>query len=110
MVGGKLRLHRRKRCLIDQGRLLAFMDLALVDEPSRVDRVGQQAVEMPAAERPAARLAAGTIDPHRHQDALLVELRLQRAHRAEFEVALRTASGSAPHAPRPTCSARFSTR
>lgn len=43
-------LHLIPQFLVDDGRVIARIDLSLVCDPAKVDRVGQDAVEMPSTE------------------------------------------------------------
>jgi hypothetical protein len=48
--------------LIDDGAMKAFMDLILVGQPTDVDRVRQDLVEMPSADQPASGRFAPAVD------------------------------------------------
>src|SRR5438046_368712 len=54
VVGGKPSLHGREGLSVDDRLVLTFVLLVVVHDLARIDRVGKDLVQMPAAERPVA--------------------------------------------------------
>ena len=61
------------KVLIDDRRMLAFMDLAFMGDAADIDRVRQEFVDVPPAEQAAAGRAACAIDANRNPQTLGVE-------------------------------------
>src|SRR5580692_3452927 len=75
-VAGKLNLDRVPQRLIDDRRVLATMELALVNDLASVNAVLQHQVERAARERLAADEAPGSARPRLTFDPARFELRL----------------------------------
>ena len=69
------------------GDMLALVDLTLMGEPADIDRIGQDLVEMAAADEPAAGRLPVPIRADRQPDAFPVESGLERNHAADLEIA-----------------------
>src|SRR3984893_5957961 len=86
-VAVKLSLDRVPQRLIDYRRVLARMELALVNYVAEIGAVLQHQVERAPRERLAADEAPGNARPRLTSDPALFELRLQQADRTEFGIA-----------------------
>jgi hypothetical protein len=87
MVRGQFGLHRIPGRRVDDRRMLALMDPALVGEPADIDRVRQNGVEMPTAERLPARAPPCPVDPLRHTEAGIDHMPLLGRDGAALEIA-----------------------
>jgi hypothetical protein len=76
------------KVLIDDRRMLAFMDLAFMGDAADIDRVRQEFVDVPPAEQAAAGRAACAIDANRNPQTLGVEGLLEADDASRFEIAL----------------------
>src|SRR5580704_676915 len=86
-VAGKLSLDRVPQRLIDDRRVFARVELALVNDLASVNAVLQHQVERAARERPAADEAPGNARPQLTFDPARFQLVLQQSDRAEFGIA-----------------------
>src|SRR5258708_5430736 len=84
---GKPTLDRVPALVIDDRGMKAFMDLVLVGQPTDVDRVRQDLVEMPSADQAASGGLAPTIGPKGESDVLLVQSELEAHDAADLEIA-----------------------
>src|ERR1700675_3631738 len=84
---GKPALDPVPALVIDDRVMKAFMDLVLVGEPTNVDRVRQDLVEMPSADQPAPCDLASAIGPNGESDVLLVQSSLEPHDAAGLEIA-----------------------
>src|SRR6202042_850080 len=73
--------------VIDDRGMKAFMDLVLVSQPTDVDRVRQDLVEMPSADQAASGCLALAIGSCRQPDVLLVQSSLEPHDAARLEIA-----------------------
>ena len=62
---------------VDDRSLQSFVNLLLVAEPSSIDRVREDLVEMPPTDEAASCALALPVGPKREADVLLVEDRLE---------------------------------
>ena len=72
--------------LIHDWLMLAFVDLALMSDPTNVDRVLQEFIDMPPTEQSAAGRAATAIDADRNPNAISVETLLETHHASSLEI------------------------
>src|SRR6202040_474519 len=86
-IAGELLLNGIPQWLIDDRRVLATMELALVNDLAEIGAVLQRLVERAARERLAADDAARKARPWLTFDPAGLELRLQQSDRAEFGIA-----------------------
>src|SRR5436190_15746474 len=84
-VGRQLCLNRGPGLLIDQPVVSALIELSLMRDPSRIDRVGQQLVDMAAGKRLLA-LRESFHDAALCSEAKLFGYLLDPPHAAEFEI------------------------
>ncbi len=73
--------------VIDNRIMKAFMDLALVGQPPKINRVRQDLVEVPSADQPAARSVAPAVGSNGQSDVLLVQNSLEPHDAADLEIA-----------------------
>src|ERR1700679_2141989 len=66
--------------------MLAFVHLAFMSDATDVDRVRQDLVDVPPAEKPAAGRAARAVDADRKPRILSVELLFETHHASHLEV------------------------
>src|SRR5215207_10754660 len=97
-VRGKPGLNTVPSGLVDDSRMLPVMDVPLVREPADIDRVRQDLVEMPPAERLATAPPPGSVNPLRDEDVVLMKLFIQRAHRSASTMPCPPASPSSTQA------------
>src|ERR1700688_2862161 len=84
---GKPALDPVPALLIDDRTVKAFMDLVLVGQPTDVDRVRQDLVQMPSADQPASSRLALAIGPNGESDVLLVQSSLEPDDAAGLQIA-----------------------
>src|SRR5215207_11351841 len=85
-VPGKLLLDGVPGLSIDDGRVLTGITLALVVDLARVERVREDAIEVPAAERVSADHALALARPELRPKPSPIEFALQGIDRFEFEI------------------------
>ena len=81
---GKPTLDPVPTLVIDDRSMKAFMDLVLVGQPTDVDRVRQDLVEMPSADQPASGRLAPAVGSSRQPDVLPVQSSLEPHDAAEI--------------------------
>src|SRR3984893_3365386 len=86
-IADELLLNGIPQWLIDDRRVFAGMELALVNDLAEIGAVLQHQVERAARERLAADEAPGSARPRLTFDPARFELRLQQADRTEFGIA-----------------------
>src|SRR6202045_4888862 len=86
-IAGELLLNGIPQWLIDDRRVLATMELALVNDLAEIGAVLQHQVECAARDRLAADEAPRSARPRLTLDPARFELRLQQADRTEFGIA-----------------------
>src|SRR6202011_5988459 len=86
-IAGKLLLNGIPQWLIDDRRVLATMELALVNDLAAIGAVLQHLVERAARKRLPAHEPPGSARPRLTFDPARFELRLQQSDRAEFGIA-----------------------
>src|SRR5580704_8956771 len=86
-VAGELLLNGIPQRLIDDRRVLARMELPLVNDLAEIGAVLQHQVERAARERLAAHESPGSARPRLTFDPARFELRIQQAARTEFGIA-----------------------
>src|SRR5271166_1461438 len=79
-------LNQIPKLLIDDRRMLAFVNLALMDDAADIDRVRQEFVDVPPAEQAAACRPARAIDANRSPQILGVEGLLKADDASRFEI------------------------
>jgi hypothetical protein len=84
---GKLTLDPVPALVIDDRGMKAFMDLILVGQPTDVDRVRQDLIEMPSADQPASGRLAPAIGSSWQPDVLLIQSDLEPHDAADLEIA-----------------------
>src|SRR5208337_884445 len=80
-------LNQIPKVLIDDRRMLAFVDSAFMGDAADIDRVRQEFVDVPPAEQAAAGRAARAIDANRNPQILGVEGLLKADDASRFEIA-----------------------
>src|SRR5579871_6426985 len=83
----KLRLNPLPKVPVEDRRMLAVVDLALVRDAADIDRVRQDLVEVAAAERTPAGQAACAIGAGRKPDPLVLQALPQQDHALSLEIA-----------------------
>src|ERR1700722_20930837 len=66
--------------------MVSLVNLALMSDPTNVDWVRQELIDMPSAEQATARRAARAVDADRKPKVLGVQLLLEMHHAPRFEV------------------------
>src|SRR5882757_7832862 len=84
---GELALDPIPALVIDDRTVKAITDLVLVGQPTDVDRVRQDLVQMPSADQPASGRLALAIGPNRESDVLLVQSSLEPDDAAGLQIA-----------------------
>ncbi len=85
-VAFELRLHLLPQINSHEGIMFALIQRALVWQLSDIDWIGEQAIEVPAAERSAPCFATVLLMAHLGAHSSPVQLSLERPNRACFEI------------------------